>query len=64
LDGVEPSKIVDFHVATRDALKQSIYKMKREILELKKRVKELEFSLVPTPLFLEPLSSMQPILEL
>jgi hypothetical protein len=64
LDGVAPSKIVEFHGATRDALKQSIDKMERENLELKKRVNELEVALVPTPLFPEPLSSMQPILEL
>jgi hypothetical protein len=47
-----------------DALKQSIGKMERDILELNKWVKELEFALVPTPLFPEPLSSMQSILEL
>ena len=64
MDGVSPSKIADFHGAIGDALKKSIDKMERQILELNKRVKELEFSLVPTPLFLEPLSSMQPILEL
>jgi hypothetical protein len=64
LDGVAPSKIAYFHGATGDALKQSIDKMEKENLELKKRVKELEVSLVPTPLFPEPLSSMQPILEL
>jgi hypothetical protein len=51
LDGVAPSKIVEFHGATRDALKQSIDKMERENLELKKRVNELEVALVPTPLF-------------
>jgi hypothetical protein len=64
LDGVAPSKIADFHGATGDALKQSIDKMEKENLELKKRIKELEVALVPGPLFPEPLSSMQPILEL
>jgi uncharacterized coiled-coil DUF342 family protein len=38
--------------------------MERENLELKKRVKELEVALVLAPLFPEPLSFMQPILEL
>ena len=39
LDGVAPSKIVDFHGAIGDALRQSIDKMEKESLELKKRVK-------------------------
>jgi hypothetical protein len=51
LDGVAPSKIVDFHGATGDALRQSIDKMEQENFELKKRVKELEVAMVPTPLF-------------
>jgi hypothetical protein len=38
--------------------------MENENLELKKRVKELEVAVVPTPLFPEPLSYVQPILEL
>ena len=64
MDGVAPSKIADFNGSTGDALRQSIDKMERENLELNKRVKELEFSLVPRQLFLEPLSCIQPILEL
>jgi hypothetical protein len=39
LDGVAPSKITVFHRATGDALRQSIEKMEKENLELKKRVK-------------------------
>jgi hypothetical protein len=39
LDGVAPSKIADFHGATGDEMKQSIEKMERDNLELKKRVK-------------------------
>jgi hypothetical protein len=64
LDGVAPSKIVDFHGATGDTLRQSIDKMERDNLELKKRVKDLEVAFVLAPLFPEPLSSMKPILEL
>ena len=64
LYGVSPSKIADFHGATGDALKQSIDKMERDNLELNKRVKELEFSFVPSPLFTKPLISTQPMLEL
>jgi hypothetical protein len=64
LDGVAPSKIADFHGATGDALRQSIDNMEKENSELKKRIKELEVALVPGPLFPEPLSSIQPTLEL
>jgi len=51
LDGVAPYKLVDFHGAIGYALRQSIDKMKREILELKKREKELEVALVPNHSF-------------
>lgn len=52
LDGVTPSKIANFHGATRHALRQPIDKMERDInLELKKRIKELEVPLVPELLF-------------
>jgi hypothetical protein len=64
LDGLSPSKIVGFHRAIGDELRKSIQKMERENLELKKKVKELEVYLVIGPLFLEPLGSIQPILEL
>jgi hypothetical protein len=39
LDVVAPYKIADFHRGIGDALRQSIDKMERENLELKKRVK-------------------------
>jgi len=64
LDRVAPSKIENFCGAIGDALRQSIGKMERENLELKKRIKELGVALVLGPLFPEPLSSIQPILEL
>jgi hypothetical protein len=64
LDGVAPSRIADFHGATGEALKQSIDNMEKENSELKKRIKELKFALVPGPLFPEPLSSIQPALVL
>jgi hypothetical protein len=64
LDVVAPSKIADFHGSTGDASRQSIDNMEKENSELKKRIKELEVALVPVPLFLEPLSSIQPTLEL
>jgi hypothetical protein len=37
--GVTPSKIAQFHDATRDALKQSINTMERENLKLKQKIK-------------------------
>jgi hypothetical protein len=64
LDGVEPSKISDFHGAIGEALKQSILNMEKENLELNKSVKELEVDLVLVRLFPEPLSLIQPTLEL
>jgi hypothetical protein len=38
--------------------------MEKENSELKRRIKELEVSLVPGPLFPEPLNSIQPALVL
>jgi len=46
-DGVAPLKNVNFPEATKDALKQSIDNMEEENSELKRRIKELEFLLVP-----------------
>jgi hypothetical protein len=64
LDGVAPSKIANFHGANREALKQPVLNMEKNNLESKKRIKGLEVSLVPGALFREPLSSIQPTLEL
>jgi hypothetical protein len=47
-------KIVQFHEATGEALKDSIYDIEKENLILKERVKELEKSLLPRPLFVNP----------
>jgi hypothetical protein len=63
-DGVAPSKIAQFHGATREALKQSVDTMEKENLELKQRIKELEATLMPRPLFPEPLNTIQPTLVL
>jgi hypothetical protein len=51
LDGLAPSKIAYFNGAIGDALRHSIEKIEKENLELKKIVKQLEVSLVQTPLF-------------
>ena len=63
-DGFAPSKIVQFHDATGEALKQSISTMEMEKSELKQRIKELEATLIPRPLFAEPFYKFQPTLTL
>jgi hypothetical protein len=42
IQGVKPSKVMEFHEATREALKYSIDEIEKENLILKERVKELE----------------------
>jgi hypothetical protein len=49
--GVKPSKVLEFHQATGDALKYSIDEQEKENLVLKRRIKELEDALLPKPLF-------------
>jgi hypothetical protein len=45
-------------------LKESIFDIEKENLFLKERIKELEKSLIPKPLFVEPITAIQPILTL
>jgi len=51
LDGLAPSKIAYFNGAIGYSFRHSIEKIEKENLELKKIVKQLEVSLVQTPLF-------------
>jgi hypothetical protein len=60
--GVAPSKIVHFHEATKEALKESICNIEKENFILKEKIKELETTLIPKPLFVEPLTTIQPFL--
>jgi len=45
-------------------MKQSVSNIGKENLELKQKIKELEVALLPWPLFLEPLKTIQPTLSL
>jgi hypothetical protein len=60
--GVSPSNIVQFHEATEEALKEPICNIEKK--NLRKKIKELETTLVPKPLFVEPLTTIQPTLTL
>jgi hypothetical protein len=62
--GVKPSKIIQFHEATREALKESIDDIEKENLILKEKVKELEKYFLPRPLFIEPITVIQPLCSL
>jgi hypothetical protein len=62
--GVAPSKIVQFHEETKEALKESICNIEKEILILKEKIKELETTLILKTLFVDPLTTIQPTLTL
>jgi len=53
--GVEPSKLLNFHFTTGDAMDNSISNKKSENVKLKKRIRELENTLNPRPLFAKAL---------
>jgi len=55
---------MQFHDATGEELKESIFDKKKENLFLKERIKELEKALITKPLFVEPIVAFQPILTL
>jgi hypothetical protein len=59
--GVPPSKVIEFHEATGEALKMSIGDIENENAILKDRVRELENSLMPPPLFSSPIATIQPL---
>jgi hypothetical protein len=63
-NGVAPSKIVQVHEATEEPLKESISNIEKENLILKEKIKELEATLIPRPLFVEPLNIVQLALTL
>jgi hypothetical protein len=45
-------------------LKESVCNIEKENLILKEKIKELETTLIPKPLFVEPLTTIQPTLTL
>jgi hypothetical protein len=59
--GVPPYKVMEFHEATRENLKFSIGDIENENVFLKDRVRELENSLIPPPLFVSPIAAIQPL---
>jgi hypothetical protein len=59
--GVPPSKVMEFHEATGEALKFSIGDIENENAILKDRVRELENALMPPPLFSSPITTIQPL---
>jgi hypothetical protein len=61
LGNMRPSQISRLHRATRDALDDSIGGIEAENVRLKDRVKELEESLIPMPLFVSPLAITMPV---
>jgi hypothetical protein len=52
---LKPSRVLNFHQAMGEALAHSIIEHEVENERLKKRVRELEVSLIPNPLFSHPL---------
>jgi len=61
LQRVRPSKFMQFHEAIGEALKLSIDEIEKENQILKEKIKELENALVLKPLFVEPISTIQPL---
>jgi hypothetical protein len=61
LQGVKPSKVMQFHEATREALKSSINEIEIENQILKEKIRELENALLLKPLFVEPIATIQPL---
>jgi hypothetical protein len=45
-------------------MKESVSNIEKENLELKEKIKKLETTLIPRPLFVEPLNTVQPTLTL
>jgi len=60
LNGVPPSKIVQIHEYTGEALNMSDGEMENENSTLKERIKELEDALMPPPIFSSPITTIQP----
>jgi hypothetical protein len=60
LRNMHPSQISQIHRATGDALDNSISGLEMENVMLKERIKELEGTLMPLPLFATPLAMIGP----
>jgi hypothetical protein len=60
LHNMYPSNISQIHQETRDALENSISGLEMEKFMLKERIKELEETLMPLPLFSTPLAMIGP----
>jgi hypothetical protein len=59
LNGVPTSRITRMHKSTRDALEVSVDGLEAENARLKERIKELECALMPPPIFVSPIASIQ-----
>jgi hypothetical protein len=55
---------MQFDTATREALKKYVFDIEKETSFLKERIKELEKVVIPKPLFVEPITAVQPTLTL
>jgi hypothetical protein len=55
---------VQFHDAIGEAIKKSIFDIEKEKLFLKERIKKLEKTLIPKPLFSEPIEAINQHLPL
>jgi hypothetical protein len=60
VSGVRPSGLLKLHITTGDALAHSISEQELENIRLKRRISELEDTLSPKPLFVEPLAIISP----
>jgi hypothetical protein len=56
--GVKPLKFMEFHEETNETSKYSIYEIKKENPILKEKVKELENTMLPRPLFANPIAAI------
>ena len=52
--GINPSKLFEFHEATRDAMAYSILKQEAENIMLKQTINECEMALLPSSFFIKP----------
>jgi hypothetical protein len=59
--GVPPSKVMEFHEATREALNFSNGYIENENAILKYGLRELENALMTPPLFVSPITTIQPL---
>jgi hypothetical protein len=59
-NGFPPSRVVQIHEIMGQSLKMLIREMESENATLKDRIKELYNTLIPPPIFVNPIDTMQP----